>query len=161
MVAPLGKALRDTCEGILNEWKTEDAALTGFQPARALCRVRTTASGSGSGASERQRAAGHLPPLVPASRTGGAADARQVVGVVPGAVQGTLWLVWGVGLASILGLDVSGMWASLGWSGVLFGLAMQNYAAGTGSDRALRPRPPPLAASRAPEVGKLGRHWGG
>lgn len=55
--------------------------------------------------------------------------ARQVVSMVPSMVQGTLWLVWGAVLASVLGLDVSAMWSSLGWSGVLFGLAMQHYAA--------------------------------
>lgn len=59
----------------------------------------------------------------------GAAGARQVVSMVPSMVQGTLWLVWGAALASVLGLDVSAMWSSLGWSGVLFGLAMQHYAA--------------------------------
>lgn len=59
----------------------------------------------------------------------GAADARQVVSMVPSMVQGTLWLVWGAALASALGLNVSAMWSSLGWSGVLFGLAMQHYAA--------------------------------
>ena len=59
----------------------------------------------------------------------GAADARQVVSMVPSMVQGTLWVVWGAALASALGLDVSAMWSSLGWSGVLFGLAMQHYAA--------------------------------
>lgn len=59
----------------------------------------------------------------------GAAYARQVVATVPSAVQSTLWLVWGAALASALGLNVSAMWSSLGWSGVLFGLAMQHYAA--------------------------------
>ena len=49
--------------------------------------------------------------------------------MVPSAVQSTLWLVWGAALASALGLNVSAMWSSLGWSGVLFGLAMQHYAA--------------------------------
>lgn len=88
VVAPLGHALRATCQGVLDEWKTcEDAALT-----------YTT-------------------------------GARQMVDAVPSAVQGALWLLWAVTLGSVLGVDVSAMWASLGWGGVLAGLALQHHAA--------------------------------
>jgi len=66
--------------------------------------------------------------IIDESGARGGEEARQVVNMVPSMVQGTLWVVWGATLASVLGLDVSAMWSSLGWSGVIFGLAMQHYA---------------------------------